>query len=102
MTWTQSTAHLRTVLQPGVRMAHASLDRLADAIVSIEYYMETLQSGRADPWYMLDNAESALDAVDAGPAPCAARRAAGYAGGLRAHTAHRSAAAAGVLPPRIR
>ncbi len=63
------TGHLRAVLQPGVRMANASLDRLADAIVSIEYYMETLQSGRADPWYMLDNAESALDAVDAGPAP---------------------------------
>jgi chemosensory pili system protein ChpA (sensor histidine kinase/response regulator) len=37
-----------------------NLDRLADSIVSIEYYMETLQSGRSDPWYMLDNAERCL------------------------------------------
>ena len=43
--------------------------RLADAIVSVEYYMETLQAGRSDPWYMLDNAEIALRAVDAQPAP---------------------------------
>ncbi len=33
---------------------------MADAIVSIEYYMETLQSGRNDPWYMLDNAEMCI------------------------------------------
>jgi chemosensory pili system protein ChpA (sensor histidine kinase/response regulator) len=33
---------------------------VADAIVSIEYYMETLQNGRTDPWYMLDNAETCL------------------------------------------
>src|ERR1700687_1128429 len=39
------------------------LDRLADAIVSVEYYMETLQSGRTDPWYMLDNAEVCLRAL---------------------------------------
>ena len=37
-----------------------AVDRLADAIVAIEYYMETLQAGRADPWYMLDNAETCL------------------------------------------
>ncbi len=37
-------------------MAGLGLDRLADAIVSVEYYMETLQAGRTDPWYMLDNA----------------------------------------------
>ncbi len=36
------------------------LERVADAIVSIEYYMETLQNGRTDPWYMLDNAETCL------------------------------------------
>ena len=36
------------------------LERVADAIVSIEYYMETLQSGRNDPWYMLDNAEMCI------------------------------------------
>ncbi len=39
------------------------LDRLADAVVSIEYYMETVQAGRRDPWYMLDNAEACLDAL---------------------------------------
>ena len=52
-------------MQPGGSgLASQALDRLADAIVSIEYYMETLQAGRADPWYMLDNAEAALDAVE--------------------------------------
>ncbi len=29
--------------------------------------METLQAGRSDPWYMLDNAENALAAVDSQP-----------------------------------
>ena len=56
--------HLKTMLQPGSMVAPtAYLDRLADAIVSLEYYMETLQAGRADPWYMLDNAETCLDAL---------------------------------------
>ena len=56
--------HLKTMLQPGNMVAPTSyLDRLADAIVSLEYYMETLQAGRADPWYMLDNAETCLDAL---------------------------------------
>jgi chemosensory pili system protein ChpA (sensor histidine kinase/response regulator) len=60
--------HLRTVMQQGgPGLAPQALDRLADAIVSIEYYMETLQAGRSDPWYMLDNAETALSAVDAQP-----------------------------------
>ena len=63
------TTHLKSVMQPGgAGLAPQALDRLADAIVSIEYYMETLQAGRADPWYMLDNAESALTAVEAQPA----------------------------------
>ena len=31
--------------------------------------MDTLQAGRADPWYMLDNADLALNAVDAQPWP---------------------------------
>ena len=35
-------------------------DRLADVIVSIEYYMETVKAGRNEPWYMLDNAEACL------------------------------------------
>lgn len=64
------SANLKHVMQPGgSRMALQALDRLADAIVSIEYYMETLQAGRADAWYMLDNAESALAAIEAAPAP---------------------------------
>ncbi len=62
------TTHLRTVMQPGsAGFGSEALDRLADAIVSVEYYMETLQAGRADPWYMLDNAEAALAAVEALP-----------------------------------
>ena len=44
-----------------------ALDRLADAIASIEYYMETIQGGRSDPMYMLDNAETCLAALDAIP-----------------------------------
>jgi chemosensory pili system protein ChpA (sensor histidine kinase/response regulator) len=40
------------------------LERLADAIVSLEYYMETVSLGRADPWYMLENAERCLDLLE--------------------------------------
>jgi chemosensory pili system protein ChpA (sensor histidine kinase/response regulator) len=67
---TRITSHLKRIMQSGggpAAMAGLGLDRLADAIVSVEYYMETLQAGRTDPWYMLDNAESALAAVDAQP-----------------------------------
>ena len=61
---------LKRVMQPGGRiLTLASLDRLADSIVSLEYYMETLQSGRSDPWYMLDNAQSSLQALEAEPTP---------------------------------
>ena len=42
------------------RLTQKDTDRLADAIVSIEYYMETVKAGRAEPWYMLDNAEACL------------------------------------------
>ena len=45
------------------------LDRLADAMVSLEYYLETLLAGRSDPWYMLDNAESCLQVLDNSLAP---------------------------------
>ena len=31
------------------RSDRSRLDRLADAIVSLEYYMETLQAGRSEP-----------------------------------------------------
>jgi len=44
----------------GMTLPPEAVDRLADAIVAVEYYMETLQAGRADPWYMLDNAEACL------------------------------------------
>src|SRR5450432_2519844 len=49
---------VRKLIEPGAASPDPiRLERVADAIVSIEYYMETLQSGRNDPWYMLDNAE---------------------------------------------
>ncbi|MGH8149374.1 MAG: Hpt domain-containing protein [Steroidobacteraceae bacterium] len=62
-------ARLKPVMQPGGgALSPGGLDRLADAIVSLEYYMETLQAGRSDPWYMLDNAQACLQALDAEPA----------------------------------
>ncbi|HWX81459.1 MAG TPA: Hpt domain-containing protein [Steroidobacteraceae bacterium] len=52
---------VRKLVAPGAPAPDATrLERVADAIVSIEYYMETLQNGRTDPWYMLDNAEICL------------------------------------------
>jgi chemosensory pili system protein ChpA (sensor histidine kinase/response regulator) len=42
------------------RLTQKETDRLADAMVSIEYYMETVRAGRKEPWYMLDNAEACL------------------------------------------
>jgi chemosensory pili system protein ChpA (sensor histidine kinase/response regulator) len=42
------------------QLTQKEADRLADAIVSIEYYMETVKAGRSEPWYMLDNAEACL------------------------------------------
>ena len=44
---------------PG-RLTQKEADRLADAIVSLEYYMDTVKAGRSEPWYMLDNAEACL------------------------------------------
>jgi len=59
------TTQLKRVMQPGARaLPPGFLDRLADAIVSVEYYMETLQAGRSDPWYMLDNAQSCVQALE--------------------------------------
>ncbi|MEX2149891.1 MAG: Hpt domain-containing protein [Steroidobacteraceae bacterium] len=57
--------HVTALLGPG-GLSHNNdyIDRLADAIVGIEYYMETLQVGRGDPWYMLDNAERCLATLD--------------------------------------
>ncbi len=65
-------AQLRRIMRPGAPPLPAGwLDRLADAIVSVEYYMETLQAGRSDPWYMLDNAQSCLQALERMPQPMA-------------------------------
>ncbi|MFO1401092.1 MAG: Hpt domain-containing protein [Steroidobacteraceae bacterium] len=62
------TQHLRRVMQPGgTAVSGEYLDRLADAIVSVEYYIETLQAGRSDPWYMLDNAQTCLEALSREP-----------------------------------
>src|SRR5579872_5700353 len=59
------TTQLKRVMQPGSRgLPPGFLDRLADAIVSVEYYMETLQAGRSDPWYMLDNAQACVQALE--------------------------------------
>ncbi len=55
---------VRRLLEPGSAVPDSfRLEHIADAIVSIEYYMETLQNGRNDPWYMLDNAEICLKAL---------------------------------------
>ena len=43
------------------------LDCMADAIVAVEYYMEMLQAGRSDPWFVLDAADSCLDSLDREP-----------------------------------
>ncbi len=72
--------HVAVLLGPAT-FAHNDVyvDRLADAIVGIEYYMETLQVGRGDPWYMLDNAErclASLDQMRGAPAPAAGAAAA--------------------------
>jgi len=59
---------LRRIMRPDAPPAPPGwLDRLADAIVSLEYYMETLQAGRSDPWYMLDNAHSCLQVLERAP-----------------------------------
>ena len=59
------TSQLKRVMQPGGRtLPPGFLDRMADAIVSVEYYMETLQAGRSDPWYMLDNAQACVQALE--------------------------------------
>ena len=50
--------------EPALTFKPEHLERLADAIVSVEYYMETLQAGRSDPWYMLENAERCLDLLE--------------------------------------
>jgi hypothetical protein len=56
---------LGTIVRPDSgSLAPQRLERLADAIVAIEYYMETLQAGRADQWHMLDGAEARLAEIE--------------------------------------
>ena len=71
---------IATRLSAGTKLKPEYLERLADAIVSVEYYMETVSAGRSDPWYMLDNADRCLDLLETLPvktpaaaAPAAAR-----------------------------
>ena len=45
------------------------VERLADAIVSVEYYMETVSAGRKDPWYMLENAARCLELLESTVVP---------------------------------
>ncbi len=52
------------VAPAGGKLKPDYLERLADAIVSVEYYLETVSAGRSDPWYMLDNAERCLDLLE--------------------------------------
>ncbi len=60
---------IATRLAPsGTKLKPDYLERLADSIVSVEYYLETVSAGRADPWYMLDNAERCLDLLERLPA----------------------------------
>jgi chemosensory pili system protein ChpA (sensor histidine kinase/response regulator) len=47
-----------------IRYDSQTLNRLADAIVSLEYYLETMAAGRKEPLYMLDNADRCLDVID--------------------------------------
>jgi len=69
-------AVIKDRLAPGdVIMDANELERLADSIVSIEYYMETVSAERGDPSYMLDNAERCLDVLER-YVPAASREAA--------------------------
>jgi chemosensory pili system protein ChpA (sensor histidine kinase/response regulator) len=60
-------AVIGTRLAAGTKLKPEYLERLADAIVSVEYYLETVSAGRTDPWYMLDNAERCLDLLESLP-----------------------------------
>jgi chemosensory pili system protein ChpA (sensor histidine kinase/response regulator) len=49
--------------EPGALAPHR-LERMADAIVAVEYYMEMLQAGRPDHFSMLESAETCLTSID--------------------------------------
>src|SRR5688572_2697413 len=60
-------AVIGTRLAGGTKLKPEYLERLGDAIVSVEYYLETVSAGRTDPWYMLDNADRCLDLLESLP-----------------------------------
>jgi chemosensory pili system protein ChpA (sensor histidine kinase/response regulator) len=60
-------AVIGTRLGAGTKLKPEYLERLADAIVSVEYYLETVSAGRSDPMYMLDNADRCLDLLETLP-----------------------------------
>ncbi|TLY92241.1 MAG: hypothetical protein E6K44_05490, partial [Gammaproteobacteria bacterium] len=92
------TTQLRRVMQPGLHVLPPGfIDRLADAIVSLEYYMETVQAGRSDPWYMLDNAQGCVQALEQQPTP-AVPTVAPFAAGAYARTVQIPALAPPHLP----
>ena len=49
--------------EPGALAPHR-LERMADAIVAVEYYMEMLQAGRPDHCNMLESAENCLGSLE--------------------------------------
>src|SRR5690606_15752240 len=51
------------ILDQAVVPPQHELDRMADAIVSIEFYLETVQEGRGNPEAMLDNADACVQAL---------------------------------------
>jgi len=53
--------YIRQRLLAGTGMpTQNELDRMADAIVSVEFYLEAIQQGRGNPLSMLDNAEACV------------------------------------------
>ncbi len=95
------TVQLKRVMQPGIHVLPPGfIDRLADAIVSLEYYMETLQAGRSDPWYMLDNAQSCLQALALQPTP-SVPTVAPLGPAAYARTAHLQSASPAVARPDV-
>ncbi|HET7176947.1 MAG TPA: Hpt domain-containing protein, partial [Gammaproteobacteria bacterium] len=54
---------LKRLLSGKTVPAQNELDRMADAIVSMEFYLETVQQGRGNPLSMLDNAEACVAAL---------------------------------------
>jgi chemosensory pili system protein ChpA (sensor histidine kinase/response regulator) len=71
-------------------LAMPRLERLADAIVSVEYYMEMLQAGRPEPVAMLDHAADSLAGVES---------AAGKIVSLRPRTEAETPSVAALAPP---